>query len=40
MSINNDESEAEATIANQPKRSKSNNYVYFQSEAILKKKNN
>ena len=38
MSANNDE--GEATIANQPKRSKSNNYVYFQSEAILKKKDN
>ena len=36
MSTHDDE--AEATIANQPKRSKSNNYVYFQSEAILKKK--
>ncbi len=36
MSINNDE--GEATIANEPKRSKSNNYVLFQSEAVLKKK--
>lgn len=37
MSINNDEDEA--TIANQPKRSKSNNYDLFQIEAIPKKKN-
>jgi hypothetical protein len=38
MSTNNDE--AEGTIANQPKRSKSNNSVYFQSEATSKKKGN
>ncbi|VFJ14393.1 hypothetical protein [Candidatus Nitrosocosmicus franklandus] len=37
MSAINDEDEA--TIANQPKRSKSNNHVYFQNEIILKKKN-
>jgi len=36
MSLDNDE--GEATIANEPKRSKNNNYVLFQSEAILKKK--
>lgn len=36
MSVDNDENEA--TIGNQPKRSKSNNYVYFQSEAVQKKK--
>jgi hypothetical protein len=36
MSLNNDEDEA--TIGNQPKRSKTNNYVYFQSEALQKKK--
>ena len=35
MSANNEESEA--TIANQPKRSKNNNSFYFQSEAVIKK---
>ena len=37
MSVNNEE---EATIGNQPKRSKNKNSIYFQSEVIQKKKNN
>ncbi len=37
MSEKNNENEGEATIANQTKRSKSNNYVLFQSEAALNK---
>lgn len=36
MPSNNDENEA--TIGNQAKRSKSNNYVLFQSKADQKKK--